>query len=210
MRFAELDAVTIDAYGTLLALQDPVPRLQAALRRRAIDRSGDDIRRAFETEAAYYLEHAHTARDAGSLARLRLSCTEVFLDALGGAIDSTEFCPAYVGSLVFEPVAGAIETVLMLASRGLALAVVADWDPSLRDHLREHWLDRLFAAVVVSGELGVAKPDPRPFEAALELLGVAPGRALHVGDRPVDEEGARAAGMRFAPTPLAEAFREWS
>jgi FMN phosphatase YigB (HAD superfamily) len=37
---------------------------------------------------------------------------------------------------------------------------------------------------------------------ALERLGVPPGRALHVGDEPADEEAARAAGMRFAWAPL--------
>ena len=36
----------------------------------------------------------------------------------------------------------------------------------------------------------------------LALLGVEPGRALHVGDSPEDEDGARAAGMRFAAAPL--------
>jgi FMN phosphatase YigB (HAD superfamily) len=209
MRFAELDAVTIDAYGTLLTLADPVPRLRAALRERGITRTDTDIARAFETEAAYYGRHAHSARDADSLASLRLSCTEVFVDTLGEAIDPAEFCAAYVGSLVFEPVPGALDTVQMLASRGLALAVVADWDPSLRDHLRDHSLDGFFTAVVISGELGFAKPDPRPFKSALRQLGVAPDRALHVGDRSVDEEGARAAGMRFAPAPLVEAFRGW-
>jgi len=44
--------------------------------------------------------------------------------------------------------------------------------------------------------------------AALERLDVEPARALHVGDEPIDEQGARAAGMRFLPAPLAEAFAE--
>ena len=43
-------------------------------------------------------------------------------------------------------------------------------------------------------------------DVALERLRVRPERALHVGDSAADEQGARAAGMRFAPAPLAEAF----
>ena len=39
----------------------------------------------------------------------------------------------------------------------------------------------------------------------LELLHVRPQRALHVGDSGSDEAGARAAGMHFAPAPLAQA-----
>jgi putative hydrolase of the HAD superfamily len=209
MRFADLDAVTVDAYGTLLTLEDPIPHISAALRRHGVEPSDDEIRRAFEAEAAYYGEHARTAHDAASLASLHLRCTGVFIAALGAPLEPKGFCSAYVESLVFEPVPGAVETVEMLASRGLALAVVADWDPSLRGHLREHSLDGWFSSVVISAELGSAKPDPRPFEAALRELGVTPERTLHVGDREVDEQGARAAGMRFAPAPLAEAFSSW-
>ncbi|MEX1357417.1 MAG: HAD-IA family hydrolase, partial [Gaiellaceae bacterium] len=60
-----------------------------------------------------------------------------------------------------------------------------------------------FTAIVTSAATGAAKPDPRRFLAALGRLGVARERALHVGDPPDDEEGARAAGMRFAPVPLS-------
>ena len=38
------------------------------------------------------------------------------------------------------------------------------------------------AAVIVSGEHGCAKPDPRIFRAALTALRVSPGEALYVGD----------------------------
>jgi putative hydrolase of the HAD superfamily len=48
-----------------------------------------------------------------------------------------------------------------------------------------------------SGELGVAKPDPRIFRAAAEQLGLPTGRISYVGDRwDVDVLGAAAAGMR--------------
>ena len=50
--------------------------------------------------------------------------------------------------------------------------------------------------------MGAAKPDPAVFLAALERLGIAAGRALHVGDEQGDEDGARAAGMRFRWAPL--------
>jgi putative hydrolase of the HAD superfamily len=53
-----------------------------------------------------------------------------------------------------------------------------------------------FDAVVVSSEVGCAKPDQRIFRTAAERLGVAPGRCLFVGDREdVDAAGARDAGM---------------
>jgi FMN phosphatase YigB (HAD superfamily) len=61
-------------------------------------------------------------------------------------------------------------------------------------------LGHLLTAVVVSDELGgrhLRKPHPAPFLRALGLVGVAPGLAVHVGDRSEkDVAGARAVGMR--------------
>ncbi len=51
-------------------------------------------------------------------------------------------------------------------------------------------------AVVVAGELGARKPDPRIFHTACERLGVSPGQTVHVGDRlGTDAIGARHAGL---------------
>jgi putative hydrolase of the HAD superfamily len=60
-----------------------------------------------------------------------------------------------------------------------------------------------FTAIVSSAEAGAAKPDPEVFHLALERLGVSADRALHVGDGDVDRDGAAAAGLAFAPAPLA-------
>ena len=59
--------------------------------------------------------------------------------------------------------------------------------------------------VVTSAEAGAPKPAPAVFDLALERLGAVATRAVHVGDAAADEEGARAAGLRFEPAPLAEA-----
>jgi HAD superfamily hydrolase (TIGR01549 family) len=195
---AGLDAVTIDGYGTLLTLVDPVDKLAALLP----GHPADAIRRAFRAEADYYAEHSHEGHDEPTLARLYAECTAVFNEALGSALTPEQ----YVGALEFVPlpeVEGALER---LRRHGLALAVVANWDFSLHEQLRRHRLRGWFDHVVMSGELGVRKPDPAPFRAALERLGVEPARAVHVGDHPPhDEVGARAAGMRFQPAPLAAA-----
>jgi phosphoglycolate phosphatase-like HAD superfamily hydrolase len=45
---------------------------------------------------------------------------------------------------------------------------------------------------------------------AKQRLGTAPAQALHVGDEPSDEQGAGAAGMRFAPAPLSAAVEALS
>lgn len=57
------------------------------------------------------------------------------------------------------------------------------------------WRDR-FDAVVISGRLGAAKPDPTPFYNACDRLDVEPSRTVHVGDHPIhDVAGARRAGL---------------
>lgn len=207
--FDELDAVTLDAYGTLLTMRDPAPALRAALRERGVELAESDIRRGLAAEQAYYRAHKLDGRDAATLADLYRRCCGVFLEAAGAEVDAEEFISAFNEAFVFEPLPGAFETVAALADHGLRLAVVADWDTSLHRHLRDHGLTDRFATVVVAAEVGAAKPDPLPFRIALERLRVEPARALHVGDEVVDEQGARAAGMQFAWAPLAEAFAGW-
>jgi HAD superfamily hydrolase (TIGR01509 family) len=210
MRFAELDAVTVDGYGTLLHLVDPLPALRLALAHHGIERTDDDVAAAFADEVRYYRPLAHTGREPASLAVLRHDCVGVFLDALGGPLSPDAFVDDFIGALAFTPLPGAVETVERLRARGLRLAVVANWDCALPEHLRTAGMIDLFDTVVTSARAGVAKPDPAIFELALRELGVRPGRALHVGDEPIDEEGARAAGLAFAAAPLSSAFEGWT
>jgi putative hydrolase of the HAD superfamily len=205
-----LDAVTIDAFGTLVTIRDPVPALRRALAARGVERSRDEVASAFAEEARYYVGRSHEGADEASLALLRRDCADVFLRALGAAVEPESFAADFVGALAFEPLPGAVEAVEELAARGLRLAVVSNWDVALAEHLEALDLRRRFAAIVTSAEAGAPKPDPRIFELALERLGTAPERTLHVGDAEADELGARAAGMRFAPPPLADLPRRLS
>lgn len=206
MRFAELDAVTFDANGTLVRLADPVPELARLLRERGAERTDEQVEAAFVAEAAYYTSRAHEGRDAKTLARLRSDCAGVFLQALNADLPPEKFAPEYVAALRFELMPGVLEALGALQARGLALAVVSNWDCALPEHLTSLGLGGTFAAVVTSAETGATKPDPAIFRVALERIGVEAARALHVGDQPYDEEGARAAGMSFAPAPLRAAL----
>jgi putative hydrolase of the HAD superfamily len=197
------EAVTVDAFGTLVDLRDPVPALAAALAARGAPCDADAVRRAFATEVAYYLPRAHEGRDAASLASLRRACTQVFLEAAGaGVLDPEEF--PFVASLEFDLVAGGRDALDDLSRAGLRVAVVSNWDIGLSEHLVRLGVD---APVITSADAGAPKPDPAVFELALRRLGVAATRAVHVGDSEVDEVGARAAGLRFEPAPLAAAVR---
>ena len=206
MRLEELDAVTLDAHGTLLELRDPVPALTRALAAHGITRRHDEVESAFRAEVEFYVPRSLEGRDDTSLADLRVRSVHVFLAALDASLEPAPFVPAFIGALAFRAIPGALETVGELTRRGLSLAVVANWDCSLAAHLDEAGYEGCFAHVVTSAESGAAKPDGRIFSLALERLAVPPGRAVHVGDGADDEEGAAAAGMRFLRTPLSEAF----
>jgi HAD superfamily hydrolase (TIGR01509 family) len=200
---ADLDAVTIDAYGTLVTLRDPGAALRRALGARGVERTPEEVAAAFAVEARYYRDRSHEGADEASLALLRRDCAAVFLDALEADVDPEEFARPYVEALEFEPLPGAVQAVAELDRLGLRLAVVSNWDVALAGYLGQLGLAPRFETIVTSAEAGASKPDPRIFELALERLRVPPERALHIGDSEADEEGARAAGMAFAPAPLA-------
>ncbi len=196
-RLSALDAVTIDAYGTLVELRDPVGALHALVPERA----RDEVERAFRAEAEHYVAHAHEGRNPKAVADLRAACTDVFNRELGSDLTPERF----MGALVFEPIPGAVEAVEALRSRGLALAVASNWDASLVELLAD-----LDVPVVTSAEAAAPKPDPAIFRLALERLRVQPHRALHVGDHENDRRGAEAVGMQFAWAPLTEAVAAWA
>jgi putative hydrolase of the HAD superfamily len=67
-----------------------------------------------------------------------------------------------------------------------------------RPKIEQFRLLDLLDLLIVSEEVGVAKPDPAIFQIALEQLNVGPSEALFVGDSPeFDLRGAAAAGMPF-------------
>jgi FMN phosphatase YigB (HAD superfamily) len=204
MPFAkDLDAVTLDAMGTLVELEDPVEHLRAALRDRGLEASAEDVGAAFAAEVEYYVLRAHEGRDPESLRALGEACAGVFLHHLGAELDAAEFAPAFVGSLHFRALAGVPEALDALRGAGLSLACVSNWDVSLGGHLEAAGLAYRLDAIVSSAEVGAPKPDSAAFRLALERLGAEPGRAVHVGDGGPDKEGAAAAGLHFEPAPLA-------
>jgi putative hydrolase of the HAD superfamily len=103
-----------------------------------------------------------------------------------------------------RPVPGSRDGLAALAAIGVTLAIVSNSDGTLEDRLRQEGLCQVgpgagvpMAIVIDSDAVGVAKPDPAIFHLALEATGVAPERALHIGDTVgADVDGALAAGVR--------------
>lgn len=200
---SSLDAVTVDAMGTLVELDDPAPRLRRSLAEHGVERQLEEVAASFHAEVAYYLPRTLEGRDEESLADLGRRCTAVFLEHARADLDPAEFAPSFLAGIVFRPLAGAASALERLRQAGLVLACVSNWDVSLTGHLERAGLAGLFTEIVSSAEAGAAKPDPGVFVAALGRLGVQPERALHIGDGDGDRQGAAAAGLAFEPVPLA-------
>ncbi len=95
-------------------------------------------------------------------------------------------------------VPGASALLRALRSQGLWIGIVSNHVAREQERkLRSLRLRDLVDALIVSGEVGVNKPDPRIFRVALSHAGVPPGSAVMVGDSWEDDVlGARAAGIR--------------
>src|ERR1035437_4667220 len=56
-------------------------------------------------------------------------------------------------------------------------------------------LSRYFDAVIISGDVGIVKPDPGIYNHATKLLGVDPNECVFIDDLEIHCEGARNIGM---------------
>jgi 2-haloacid dehalogenase len=106
----------------------------------------------------------------------------------------------YLDALAGQPqlYPGALATVRALAKK-FPLALVTNGIAAVqRRRFAASPITPFFQAVVISEEVGIAKPDPRIFAPALQKIGVAAGEVLYVGDSVTsDMAAARNAGMDF-------------
>jgi len=98
--------------------------------------------------------------------------------------------PEYGGPMVSWP------TLEMMPGRAASVRSAASTPAEMRGALARVRLDRYFAHVFTARELGVSKPDPLFFDAALAAGGALPHQAVMVGDSfRTDVVGAKLAGL---------------
>lgn len=121
-----------------------------------------------------------------------------------GAKPSHEWCRALAShSLVrwqaqvsLDP--DTIPTLQKLRALGLRVGVLSNFDhsPHVIRILDEAGITPLLDTIVVSGAVGMKKPDPRIFHLACDRLGVDSAQTWFIGDHPEqDFEGAHQAGL---------------
>jgi len=133
-----------------------------------------------------------------TLDELKIGRFRDFLGSLGARGDpealSAAYCAALSRKAYFLP--HAREVLEELARTALLCIVTNGLAEVQRGRIERSGIGGLLAAVIVSEEIGISKPDPRFFRAAAEALGLGPGELLCVGDSPsTDIAGAAAAGI---------------
>lgn len=196
-----IDVVAFDLDDTLWLESDAQARAMAELHRawavgapfEAFVETWRDLSvRLFDAYTAGRLSHAEQRR--GRMAGL--------LEAFGQPSDeasvrvwSERYVELYQSG--WRPLPDADACLARLRAMGLGLAVVTNGDGAMqRAKLERMGLQGRFDWVLISGEIGAAKPDPAIFERLLADSGTPAERILFVGDRPdKDVEPARRMGM---------------
>jgi putative hydrolase of the HAD superfamily len=94
-----------------------------------------------------------------------------------------------------HPYGDALPTVRALRERGAATVLVSNCGPDTRMLVERLDLEAEFDALILSFEVGVRKPDPAIYRAALAAVGAEPSEAVFVDDQVAYCDGARAVGI---------------
>jgi putative hydrolase of the HAD superfamily len=203
-------AILFDVGGTLLDAEQPESysylRDGVALAHRHLcDRLEPPPLRRYRRAYMWWLARAYM--------KSRLTRTEMntpveirrFHRKMGIDLDDTLFDE--ISRLLYRPMIalahahpGTTNALAALRDRRFRLGVISNTiapPQGLDDHLTAEGLIEYLPMRVYSCEVGVPKPNPRIFRAALDRIGTPANQTLYVGDRPrIDVRGAAAVGMR--------------
>lgn len=187
---SQVKAVLLDLYDTLAWTEWPTMRAELE------DRFGigeAELLRAFTT--------TREARSTGALGSAEGDLAAI-LDAAGVPSDPElihELNEARLKAFADNGVHlwdDSVPTMRELRARGLRIAIVSNCDHATRPIVDDLGLEHEADAIVLSFEVGVAKPDPGIYRAALAAVGAGPEEAVFVDDQAWYCEGAEALGIR--------------
>ena len=204
---ARIRAVTFDLWNTLLTSIPGAVEIRSRFWREVIVERGLDIHEdllhgTLSMLPTRFDEEWRAGHQYGPTEALA-DCFTAFGDridvddraALADAFESASF------ALEVAPVDDAADVLSAAVADGIAVGVVSDTALATGRHLRTyldaHGILQHVTFAAFSDEVGVYKPDPVIFRAALDGLGIDdPTTVAHVGDlRRTDVAGARAMGM---------------
>jgi 2-haloacid dehalogenase len=108
------------------------------------------------------------------------------------------------------PIQETVDVLADLRAAGVRLFALSNWSTETFVVARQipeyRFLDR-FDGIVISGDVGITKPDPRIFRHLLERHHLDPARTLFVDDIDRNVDAARALGMKAIVFKSGEALR---
>jgi 2-haloacid dehalogenase len=126
--------------------------------------------------------------------------------------DKAELIDAYgarFDEMMAGPIAGAVEILAELRERGTPLYGLTNFSAETYPYAVARF-DFLgwFHGILVSGEVGAIKPEPRIYELLLERFAIDPHRAVYIDDVAANAEAARPFGIHGIHFSTPDALRE--
>jgi putative hydrolase of the HAD superfamily len=182
-------AVLFDLIGTLLVAKTtrPLSSLYEIFNQFGLMSSCEEFTTIWEAENSLPSQHNHTpfeeriARVAG---QLRWKIDWKFIEAI-----ANDICDE--AATVLSVDAEAPNLIKRLQGK-VKLGIVTNYDhpPAIYKLLSNTKLDQSFSVVIISGEIGIWKPDPKILYTALEEMSLKASDCLFVGDSSDDIEAA--------------------
>jgi beta-phosphoglucomutase len=191
------DAVIFDVGGTLLGFYDRVP-FQEFLVHAGLPATDEDARQFHRRLVSIIVAQRDAAQGLGAdEAELYGWWHENFSRTWPDRPDLVEEMLHWLFAGRFDRLfADVLPALEALQAVGMPMGVLSNFGTQLRDLLRRFDLLRYFEFVVVSAEVGLAKPDSRIFQLAVDKCGRPANCLLYVGDHVGDDiQGAWGAGL---------------
>ena len=202
-----IKSVFFDWFNTLARFEPPRQELYArALKEFGIEVPPKKIMRGILAGDRYYFEENTKSpvekRSPEEQAKVYSYYPKAILAEAG--IEVPQELPFKIVKIAFQQFKGVtfalfddvLSTLKRLKEQGFILGLLTNLSKDVDSICHRLGLEPYLDFIVSSGEVGVDKPDPRFFQAALKQAAVEPREAVHVGDQyKIDVEGARGVGI---------------
>jgi 2-haloacid dehalogenase len=110
---------------------------------------------------------------------------------------------------MIRPIEDSVEILRELHRRGVPIYALSNWGAETFDIARDRFgFLQLFNGIVISGRVGVAKPDPRIFRVLLEEHDLSAAEVVFIDDHPPNVETARTLGFDVIHFTTAPELRD--
>ncbi len=198
--------IFFDLYQTLVYFHPEREYRQAmALKQFGFDVDPAELRRGYLAADHYYtlaaMETPIHLLDRDGREQVYLRYQQVMMEEVG--LDHATHLAKQIRNRYWEmdrelrPFLDAEQTLAKLKQAGYRLGLITNVADDPTQDLERVGLRKWFDTMTASCLVGVEKPDPRIFQAAMSEMGITPEQGVHVGDQFLaDVQGAQSVGLK--------------